>query len=213
MNNRNSKLGLAGVILLVAMLVACGKVPATQHYALTFTPSAGASSPLPGSQLGVAVPHASHVLRQDRIVYYTSPHEMNYYEYHRWSDSPPYLVQGLLMREMQASGLFDNVVQYRAQKGLDYVLQGHLQSMEEVDNGSEVGVRFGLELELVRQEDGHVVWSDQHACERSVGQKNLDAVVQTMSGCVQDSLDALSRSLAQAAPGIKAAESASPGND
>ena len=104
--------------------------------------------------------------------------------------------------------LFGNVVAYRAQKGLDYVLRGRLLAMEEVDTATEIGARFSLELELVQEEDGRVVWTGRHSCERPVGVKSVAAVVDTMNGCVQESLGDLTRSLSGALPEIEATRKA-----
>lgn len=188
-------LRLSALALLVLGAVACGKVPKTNYYTVNYVPALSASSTLPGSQVGVAVPKASHLLRQDRIVYFTNQNEMNFYQYHRWGEPPVFMVQSLLIDQLRQSGPFDNVVPYRAQKGLDYVLRGRLLAMEEVDTATEVSARFALELELVRQEDAHVVWDGRHACERPVPTKTVTAVVEAISGCLQESLQELTGSL------------------
>lgn len=195
MTIQTRRLKLTAVALLVLGVSACGSAPRTYHYTVNFVPAASGSATLARSQVGVAQPRASHLLRQDRIVYFTSDKEMDFYQYHRWAEPPVFMVQSMLIRQLRAAGLFDNIVPYRAQKGLDYVLQGRLLAMEEVDTTAEVTARFALELELVRDEDKHVVWTGRHACERPVGTKTVAAVVETMSGCVQESLDALTRSL------------------
>lgn len=207
----NSRFALpkAGLIVLVGLLVAaCGSGPRAQHYTINFSPVASGSSDMGTSAVGVAVPRASHLLRQDRIVYFSSDNELNFYQRHRWADSPTRLVQSALIRQLRAANLFDDIVPYRAQKGLDYVLRGHLLSMEEVDAPEEIKARFALELELVRQEDDHVVWTGRHSCERGVATKSVPAVVESLSGCVQESLGELTRSLATSLPQIEAARKA-----
>lgn len=201
---------LAGLLLLVLAGVACGSAPRTYYYTVSFTPASSGFSSSGGSQLGVALPRASHLLRQERIVYFTDQTELNFYEYHHWAESPVFMVQSLLIRQLGAAGLFDNVIPYRAQKGLDYVLRGRLLAMEEVDTATEIRARFALELELVRQQDAHVVWSGGDACERAVGTKSVDAVVEAMSGCVQESLDKLTRSLGSAAADFESGQGPSP---
>jgi ABC-type uncharacterized transport system auxiliary subunit len=206
----NNKLQRTGAILLLAAglaSAACGS-SRPQHYTVAYTPSASGMSGGSKGQVGVAVPRASHLLRQDRIVYFTTDNELNFYARHRWAEPPNRMVQGLLIRQLRASGSFDDVVAYRAQKGLAYVLRGNLLSMEEVDSASEIRARFALELELVRQEDDHVVWTGRHGCERPVAAKTVGAVVDTMSGCVQESLTQLTGSLAAALPEIEAAKRA-----
>lgn len=193
----NAKLWV--LVLLAVAAVACGSAPRTYHYTVNLRPTMSGSIALAQSQLGVALPRASHLLRQDRIVYFTSEKELNFYQYHRWAEPPVFMVQSMLIRQLRAAGLFDNIVPYRAQKGLDYVLQGRLLAMEEVDAASQVSARFALELEMVRGSDAHVVWTGRHACERPVSTKTVAAVVETIGGCVQESLDGLIVSLHDAA--------------
>lgn len=195
MRTPTPRLTLCLVALAALTGLACGSPPPMHHYTIDFTPTATAASFSGGSQLGVAAPRAAHLLRQDRIVYFTADEQLNYYNYHRWAEPPVFMVQSMLIRQMRATNLFDNIVPYRAQKGLDYVLQGRLLSMEEVDRGPEVQARFALELELVREEDSHVVWTGSRSCDRPVAVKTVDAVVEALGGCVEESLGALTRSL------------------
>lgn len=213
MTNRHGRVRLAGLAVLVLVVAACGSAPRTSHYTISLAPPPGGSSTLTGSQLGVALPRASHLLRQDRIVYFTGPTEMNFYEYHRWAEPPVFMMQSLLIRQLRAAGLFDNIVPYRAQKGLDYVLQGRLLAMEEIDSPSGITARFGLELELVRQEDAHVVWTGRRDCERPVSAKTVPALVEAMSGCVQESLGELTRSLGSAVAQLPPPTAAKPGTN
>ena len=207
--NKSLKSCMAVLLLLaMATLAACGGVPKAQFYTVNYAPSASGSAAPAGSQLGVAVPRAAHLLRQDRIVYFTADNELNYYQNHRWADTPPRLIQLQLIRQMNAAGLFGNIAPYRAQKGLDYVLRGRLLAMEEVDTATEIKARFGLELELVRQDDDRVVWTGRHSCEQPVATKSVGAVVDTINGCLQEAMTDLTRSLAAALPEIDAARKA-----
>ncbi|HXE76155.1 MAG TPA: ABC-type transport auxiliary lipoprotein family protein [Candidatus Xenobia bacterium] len=196
------------VLLAAGVLAACGGAPKAQYYTLSSAPSGSGSSGSTSAAVGVAAPRASHMLRQDRVVYFTAENELNYYANHRWADTPPRLVQTQIMKQLNTSGLFGNVVAYRAQKGLDYVLRGRLLAMEEVDTATDIKARFGLELELVREEDGLVVWTGRHGCERPVGVKSVGAVVDTLNGCVQETLGELTRSLGAVLPDVEAARKA-----
>ena len=208
MNKSRNLSKVVCILLVVGMLAACGGSPKAQYYTLSSAPAGSGSSGSTSAAVGVAAPRASHMLRQDRVVYFTAENELNFYARHRWADTPPRLVQTQIMKQLNASGLFGNVVAYRAQKGLDYVLRGRLLAMEEVDTATEIGARFSLELELVQEEDGRVVWTGRHSCERPVSVKSVGAVVDTMNGCVQETLGELARSLGAALPAVEAARKA-----
>jgi ABC-type uncharacterized transport system auxiliary subunit len=186
-------------LLLVCLLAgaACGGAPRSNYYTLDITVPSAVSATRPGSQLGVEAPRASHLLRQDRIVYFNPENQVNFYQYHRWAEPPVFLVQSLLIRQLHAAGLFDEIVPFRAQKGLDYVLRGQLLAMEEVDQGDEVLARFALELELVREKDSHVVWTGRAERQRPITQKSVPALVTLLSECAEESLAELTESLGQ----------------
>jgi len=197
MKNRRQLCILAALAVLLTA-AACGKAPATNFYTIDLpAPSEVGAAPA-AVQVGVDRPRASHLLRQDRIVYFTTGKELNFYQYHRWAEPPVFLVQSAVIRQLRSAGLFDNVVPYRAQKGLDYVVRGRLLAMEEVDTPGGVTARFGLELELVRQKDAQVVWSGRATRERPVATNSVEGVVEAMGGCVQESLDELTRSMSGA---------------
>lgn len=176
----------------------CGKTPPTNFYTINYAAASGTGVAAAASSVGVDRPRASQLLRQDRIVYFTAGNELNFYQYHRWADPPPFRVQALLVQQLQSAGLFENVTLYRAQKNLDYVLRGELLAMEEVDTATAVTARFGLALELVRQKDSRVVWSGRARRDCPVTAKTVPAVVEAMNGCVQQSLEELTRSLGDA---------------
>lgn len=211
MKNRKGKLRAGTLVTLALAAVACGSVPRTNYYSVRLNPAPLTALSRARSQVGVALLQAAHLLRQDRIVYFTNQNELNFYHYHRWAESPAFMVQSLLIRQLRSAGLFDDIVAYSGQKGLDYVLRGRLLAMEEVDTPTEVSARFGLELELVRQEDAHVVWTGRHACERLVGTKTVEAVVVVMSECVEETLSELTRALGEAVPQLERAAGAEEG--
>jgi ABC-type uncharacterized transport system auxiliary subunit len=184
-------------LLLTCLLVgaACGGAPRSNYYTLDITIPSPPSTTRPGSQLGVEAPRASHLLRQDRIVYVKLENQVNFYQYHRWAEPPVFLVQSLIIRQLRAAGLFDEIVPFRAQKGLDYVLRGQLLAMEEVDQGDEVLARFALELELVREKDSHVIWTGRAERHRPIAQKSVPALVELLSECAEESLAELTGSL------------------
>lgn len=198
MKHRHGSAEVGALLALALAAVACGSAPRTNYYTVDYALVPQASPNPARSRVGVAVPQAAHLLRQDRIVYFTNQNELNFYHYHRWAEPPTTMVHSLLLRQLRSAGLFGDVLPYRAQKGLEYILRGRLLAMEEVDTPTEVSARFGLELELVQQEGARVAWADRRTCTRLVGVDTVEAVVEAMSQCVEETLSQLTRSLGEA---------------
>ena len=57
----------------------------TYYYTVRYQGPHSPASAVLEARLGVAIPEAEHLLRQDRIVYFTGGSELNYYQYHRWA--------------------------------------------------------------------------------------------------------------------------------
>jgi len=48
----------------------------------------------------------SHLYREDRIVYGHGAEQLGTYEFERWAEPPAELIQGVLLRQMRASGRY-----------------------------------------------------------------------------------------------------------
>lgn len=128
--------GFKTVILIspLALLMACGGVPRTYYYTLR-PPVAPAAPGDPQTPfvLGIEHFHAPVALRDDRIVYYDSPTEMNYYEFSRWSSDPATLLTEQCGRSLRSMGVFLEVRLLPSREPVDYILRGRVLSFEEVD--------------------------------------------------------------------------------
>jgi len=86
-------------------LCGCGAVPLSKYYQLSApgeVSSTAASDPLPVILL-VGPLKASHLYREDRLVYATGNQEMGTYQAHRWAAPPSEMMRELLWRSLRAS--------------------------------------------------------------------------------------------------------------
>ena len=190
-----STLRSSAAFILFAIAIAgacsCGTVPATKYYQLkppTEVTSAPAANPLPITLL-VGPLKASHLYREDRLVYATAGEEMGTYQTHRWAQPPTEMVQELLWRSLRASGRYGSVNLLTSSSRGDFVLEGNLYDFKEI-SGPNLGARLNLELELHDMKTGAIVWT--HACNRDepVTGKGVPAVVAALDedaqNCVSD---------------------------
>ncbi len=185
----------AGGLLVVCLSVSCGSVPRTYYYTLRTPPPPATNDPRTGYALGIEHFRAPEMLRDDRIVYYQSPTEMNYYEHHRWSSDPPTLLTESTAQWIDNAGIFGQVVMLPSRQPVDYILRGRVGHFEEVDYEAGGKARVSLDLTLVRARDHKVVWSGRNAAEAPLEGKGMAGVANSVNGAVDQLLRGLLPSL------------------
>jgi ABC-type uncharacterized transport system auxiliary subunit len=183
-------------VLLSLLMVGCGgKLPATHYYSLKFPPPAPRTEPKTSLTLSIEPFRAAMNLRDDRILYYESPIEFSYYEYHLWSPDPATLLAELTHRHLDRMGIFRHVHIAPNQDRTDYSLQGRLLNFDELDYEPGGKARVALHLVLVRNKDYKVIWSDRREVEHPIEGSGISGVVEALSAAsdqiLNDSLPAL----------------------
>ncbi len=187
-----SKLSIAGRLQLFFALLAavvamgCGGVPKTYYYTLQVPPAPAPSEPKTDYVLGVEHFRAPEILRDDRVVYFESPTQMNFYENHRWSSDPATLLSEYTAQWMNSSGVFSQVKTLPVHEHVDYTLGGKVLGFEEIDSGGAAKVRFALALSLVRTSDHKLVWSGEKSEETPLSSSGVDGVATALNAsCAQ----------------------------
>jgi ABC-type uncharacterized transport system auxiliary subunit len=165
----------------VAGAVSCGSIPKTNYYGLRVPSPPGAHNPKTAAVLGIERLSAPEVLRDDRIVFYESPTQLNFYQYHRWSSDPATMIRDAIARRLGQAGLFAEVRLLPAREPVDYLLRGRVLNFEEVDYDSGVKGRAGLELTLVRAQDRKVLWTAARQAQDAAQGQGMAAVVEALN--------------------------------
>jgi len=180
----------------VGALCSCGTVPATKYYQLKApaeTNTVAASDAIPVALL-VGPLKASHLYREDRLVYATNSEEMGTYQTHRWMQPPTEMMQELLWRSLRASGRYSSVDLLSSNSRGDFLLEGNLYDFKEV-SGSALTTRVNLELELHDMKTGAIVWTHSYAHDESVNGKGVPAVVGALDQNAQHGVSEIEASL------------------
>jgi ABC-type uncharacterized transport system auxiliary subunit len=180
-----TKAGVIALTITVLAICGCGTVPQTKYYQLK-PPSqtTEASNPLPVTLL-VGPLKASHLYREDRLVYSTDSEEMGTYDVHRWAAPPTQMIQELLWRSLRASGQYNSVLLLSSSSHGDFLLEGNLYDFKEV-SGSSLLARASLELELRDMKTGAIVWTHAYAHDEPVSGKTVPAVVAALDQNAQE---------------------------
>lgn len=187
---------LAGI--LACAMGGCGKIPVTRYYQLQVpkvTSPASNTEPLPITLL-VGPLKASHLYREDRLVYGTGTEEMGTYQEERWAAPPTEMIRELLWRTLRASHRYASVNLLTSNSRGDFELSGNLYDFKEI-SGSQLVARMSLELELRDTKTETIVWTHEYVHDEPVNVKDVAAVVAALDQNAQRCVDESEASLFQ----------------
>jgi ABC-type uncharacterized transport system auxiliary subunit len=185
-----------GIILLATALAGCGATRPSKYYELTVPGGEGVAQgadPVPATLL-LGPLLASHLYREDRIVYSGSGEQMGTYEYQRWAEPPTEMIQEVLLRELRASGRYKAVYAGRSNATGDFMIRGRLYDFKEV-SGSPMLAKVTFELEMRDLKSGSTVWNQYYSHDETVTGKDVPAVVAALDRNVQMGLKEVLASL------------------
>lgn len=182
----------------VGSLFGCGGVPPMKYYQLTgpdSPPAMATAATLPVT-LVVAPLQSSPLYRDNRLVYATSNTELGTYEYQRWAQPPAQMIQGLLLRELRASGKYRVVESMGSRSRGNFILRGNLYDLKEVP-GPALAARVTLDMDLRDVATGAIVWTHHYTHDQPVANKDVPAVVTALNQNVQQGIAEITSSLDQ----------------
>jgi ABC-type uncharacterized transport system auxiliary subunit len=184
------------IILHATALAGCGAARPSKYYQLTVPGAEGVAQgadPVPATLL-LGPLLASHLYREDRIVYSGSGEQMGTYEYQRWAEPPTEMIQEVLLRELRASGRYKAVYAGRSNATGDFMIRGRLYDFKEV-SGSPMLAKVTFELEMRDLKSGSTVWNHYYSHDEPVNEKDVPAVVAALDRNVQMALKEVLASL------------------
>jgi len=185
-------------IAIAGLLCGCGAARPSKYFQLTVpSDSAAAADPDPYPVTLLVGPlRASHLYREDHIVYSSAGETMGTYEYERWSEPPTEMLVEVLLRELRVSGRYRTVDVLRSNSHGDYVLYGRLYDFKEV-SAPPLMARVTMELEMRDEKSGSTVWTHYYSHDEPVGGKDVAAVVAALDHNAQRGVGEIKSSLAQ----------------
>jgi ABC-type uncharacterized transport system auxiliary subunit len=191
--------GRTKALLLCGLIAGCGAARPNKYYELT-PPSTTVADPPASAVHAVSIIvgtlNASHLYREDHIVYGSSGENMGTYEYQRWAEPPTEMLQDVLLHALRNSGRFHSVLSLRSTAHGDYLLHGHLYELKEITGGS-MAARLSMELELRDTRSGETVWTHLYNYDEPVAGKDVGSVVTALNHNAQRAAAEFTASLDQ----------------
>lgn len=184
--------------LAAALLAGCGASRPSKYYQLTIPGDAASTadrSPYPVTLL-LGPLRASHLYREDHIVYGSSSENMGTYQYQQWVEPPTEMLVDILLRDLRASGRYRAVDALRSNSRGDYILYGRLYDFKEVSS-APLMARLTFDLEMREVKSGSTVWTHYYTHDEPVSGKDISAVVAALDRNAQRSMGEVKSSLDQ----------------
>ena len=182
----NRRVGMWALMVSAAMSSGCGSARRIKYYQLTVPGGiapAGDAGAFPVT-LSVGPLTASHLYREDQIVYSTAGEGMGLYQSQRWAEPPTEMIQEVVFRELRMSGRYRTVNTLRSNAHGDFLLQGRLYDFKEVA-GNPLLARVAMEYQMRDTKSGATVWSQYYSHDEPVSGKDVNAVVAALDRNVQ----------------------------
>ncbi|HXU19883.1 MAG TPA: ABC-type transport auxiliary lipoprotein family protein [Verrucomicrobiae bacterium] len=186
------------IILASGITAACAASRPVKYYVLDTGPAATPESSVARFPIKLLVGRvtASHLYRDDRLVYGSGPVQLGTYEYQRWAEPPAGMIEDMLIRSLQSTGAYRSVSGLRSNARGDYIVRGHLAALNEVE-GPVLSARFSFQLELFDPKTSATIWSDSYAHDEPVTGKKVSDVVEALDRNVSAGLAQLTSHLGQ----------------
>lgn len=182
-----NKIMIAVLGLWAGIASGCPAARPVQYYQLTMPESPAApaanANPFPVTLLLGPIT-ASHLYKEDPIVYSTSGQSMGTYQYHRWAEPPTEMITAVLRHTLRTAGEFRGIYTLRSNARGDFMVRGQLTDFKEVSENGVVA-RLTLELEMRDMKTGAMVWSHFYTHDEPVTVKEVAAVVDALDKNVQ----------------------------
>ena len=155
----------AAILLCAALLAGCSPFQTrhegveTAEYLLEWRPATEQPPRPEGPVIQVSAPRAAAGFGSADMLYIARPHRLEHFARHRWVDPPARMLEPLLVRALEASGLFAAVgtpgVPIQADLRLDSEL---LYLQMRVDEGTQ-RLQLALRVSLIAVADGRLLGS------------------------------------------------------
>jgi ABC-type uncharacterized transport system auxiliary subunit len=207
MRRRSTLLLAAALLLLETGCFRNSKAPEPgERFVLEYAPPAAVAGRVPvADALRIGRISADPSLEGTQMAYRPSPFRKETDFYNRWIASPGALVGGFLLRDFREAGGFTAVFGEGDAQDARFLLQGHLESFEETDDGkgrAAVIAATVTMLDLSRTEmPGRVLFQRRYRFEEPLSEKGAGALARAMSRamaqfsarCIEDACGAAAK--------------------
>lgn len=176
-------------LVIFIVFAGCVKVPLKQYYELNYLPGdlidRQRDEPYPFT-VRLKEFEIEEAYNRPQIVYRQSPFELRYYVYRVWAVKPSRMVTDLVYKHLLTVNLLNSVIRrYDEGSRPQYELSGMIEALEEYDSDELWFSHIALRINLVRLEDGRVIYNRRFDLRKKVMAHDPELVIREMSALVE----------------------------
>jgi len=183
------------VLFTVILLYGCSKTVNTQtYYVLDFPVEIRQDDQqtLTADVCEILPVQVAETYAQQRIALRKRSHEIIYYHYHQWGESPDVNISRLIQKKINSDGLFDRISDRVWNVSPRYQLFTRVNNLEVIEGEDSLFTHLNINMELFDKEKNKIAVI--HAFDHSSGLEewDLNDVTMTMSTVLRDELSTFS---------------------
>jgi cholesterol transport system auxiliary component len=192
------------VIMLAAGLAGCALAPATEppvtSALLDQMPSQVPQRSAGGSTLLVFPPQARPAIDTPQMAYSLRPHHLAYYAQNQWAETPPQMLQTLVVRTLEATGAFRAVVTSPHTGAYALGLRTEITELVQDFAQEPPTVRLSLRVRLSDGLANRVLATREITVKQPMHQKNPQAGVAAANAAMASALEQLAGFVLESSP-------------
>ena len=190
---------LFSVVLAAMTLTACfggSTSEPTRYYTVAVENTGSASNAQGTARLQVRKFTIGQAYQRNNIVYRESAYDFMFYDLDLWASRPEQMLQQVTAEYLMKSGLFASV-DTRASTKPDFELAGHIDAIEEIDEGSSQYAHLTLTLTFRKADSDAPLWEKRYDERESVSNREprlvAEAVSKLLAKYMEDALENISQ--------------------
>ncbi len=149
------------------------------------------SGSVPDKIILIEVIEVEDIYNDYRLVYRSSPYELNYYSYSFWVRRPDKMIRDGIFDYLKISHLFSNVIYRFAEGDPDYILRAKVDVLEEYDLRNAWYAHLKMELEIIDFKTDKPVAFHRFDHRKRLTERKVERVPSAISSILKEELKKL----------------------
>lgn len=135
--------------------------------------------------------------QRTNIVYRESAYDFMFYDLDLWASRPEHMITRVVSEYVEKSGMFQSVVSGNGVMP-EYELSGHINAIEEVDEGNSQAAHLALGFTFKNVKSNTMLWEGKCDKNRSTDSREprvtAEAISKLLAECMADALQSIAKS-------------------